>query len=99
MLRPVGPLVQEDAAEFRRRLMELRQSSLGRFIVDAAAVPYADSRGLEVLLDVHEELARAGQSLKLCGLNETLREVLTLTELSACFEHFEDTGAAVRSFL
>lgn len=99
VLRPVGPLIQDDAAQFKTKLMDVRQTSLGRFVVDAAAVPYIDSAGLEALLDAHEELAKAGQSLKLCAVNETLREVFTLTELSGHFEHFEDAASAVRSFL
>jgi len=99
VLRPVGPLIQDDAAQFKTRLMDVRKASLGRFIVDATAIPYVDSKGLEALLDVHEELAGAGQSLKLCAVNETVREVLTLTELYTHFEHFEDAGSAVRSFL
>jgi anti-anti-sigma factor len=99
VLRPVGPLVQVDAEQFKQKLLEVRAASMGRFIVDISAVPYADSLGLEALVEVHDELIRSGQSLKLSGVNQTLREVLTLTELSSRFEHFEDNNAAVRSFL
>ncbi|MCC6682988.1 MAG: STAS domain-containing protein [Phycisphaeraceae bacterium] len=99
MLRPIGPLIAADAAQFRQRMMEVRRVSLGRLVLDVSAVPYADSRGLEAMLDVHDELIKAGQSLKLCSVNDTLREVLTLTELYQQFEHFEDPGSAVRSFL
>ena len=72
---------------------------MGRFVLDASALAYADSKGLETLVEVQEELARAGQSLKLCGLNETLREILDLTELAPRFENYNDVGSAVRSFL
>lgn len=99
VLRPEGPLTQADAEQFKARLMQVRTASLGRFIVDAAAVPYIDSKGLEALVEANEELSRSGQSLKICGLNETLREVLDLTELAQLFENYEDASAAVRSFL
>jgi len=99
VLRPVGPLTQADVEQFQGRLKEVRHQSLGRFVVDAAAVAFIDSRGLECLVDAHDELARSGQSLKVCGLNETLREVFNLTELSSLFESFEDVSSAVRSFL
>lgn len=99
VLRPTGPLTQADAEQFKSQLMQVRAASLGRFVVDAAAVPYVDSKGLEVLVEANEELARSGQTLKLCGLNETLREVLDLTELASLFEQYEDVHAAIRSFL
>jgi len=99
VLRPVGPLAQADADQFKNRLMEVRTASLGRFVIDASAVPFIDSKGLEALVDANNELASSGQSLKLCSINETLREVLDLTELFNLFEQYEDVSAAVRSFL
>ncbi len=63
-------------------------------------MPFIDSRGLEILLEVNEELHRAGRALKLCGLNDVLREVLDLTDVwRSSFEHFLDVNSAVRSFL
>ena len=46
-----------------------------------------------------EQLAQSGNALKLCGVNETVREVLDLTDLTSLFEYFEDINAAVRSYL
>lgn len=99
VLRPRGPLVQQDADRFKGRALEVMRACMGRVVVDASAVPFVDSRGLEVLAEVTEELAEAGLSLKLCGANETVREVLDLTDLSGLFEHYEDVNSAVRSFL
>ena len=72
---------------------------LGRVVLDASAVAYVDSRGLEVLVEVGEAMSQGGQALKLCGANETLREVMELTETFGNFEHFADIQSAVRSFL
>lgn len=99
VIRPVGPLCLGDAEQFRRYCSEVLTRSLGRFVVDASAIPYVDSLGLEALADVADELAQGGQTLRLCGATETVREALELTELAPMFEQFEDTGAAVRSFL
>ena len=99
VLKPMGPVTLEDADGLREQLLEVRSKSLGRLVLDTSAMPFIDSRGLEVLLDVNEELARSGQALKLCGLNDVMREVLELTDLSSSFEHFEDVTSAVRSFL
>lgn len=99
IVKPLGPLCLGDAEEFRRRVDEIRLRSLGRFVVDCTAVAYVDSQGLEALLTATEGLSDSGQSLRLCTVNETLREVLELTELSGQFEYYADVNTAVRSFL
>ncbi len=99
VLKPAGALVGEDAAAFGARLDEIMGQTMGRFVIDASAIAYADSQGLEVLLGVAETLAERGQSLRLCSAGETLREVLELTDLAGLFEHYTDVNTGVRSFL
>jgi SulP family sulfate permease len=99
VLKPRGPLVGADAEQFKRQAKDAAGSNLGRVVVDASAIPYVDSRGLEVISELSEELSQSGLSLKLCGTNETVREVLELTELGALAEHYSDVNSAVRSFL
>ena len=99
VLKPSGPLIQTDAGDFKTVATRVMQTSLGRFVVDLTAIPYVDSLGLETLVDVTEELSKSGQSLKLCGANKTLREVLNLAGVAPLFEHFDDVNTAIRSFL
>ncbi len=99
VLKPDGPLVGEDSELFKLKLIELLGLSMGRCVVDASAMPYVDSQGLEALVDANDEVACSGHNLKLCGLSDTVRQVLDLTELSSHFEHFADVNTAVRSFL
>jgi anti-sigma B factor antagonist len=99
VLKPEGPLIEADAAAAKGKLLNTMGASMGRFVVDLSAIPYVDSKGLEVLVEVTEELGRGGQALRLCCANKTVREVLELTDLASMFEHFEDTNTAVRSFL
>ena len=99
VLRPEGPLVETDAGVMRQRLLQTLHATLGRFVVDMSAIPYVDSKGLEVLVEVTEEMGRSGQALRMCGANKTVREVLELTDLASLFEHFHDANTAVRSFL
>ena len=99
VIKPRGPLVGPDADQFKKRATEAASACLGRLVVDASAVAYVDSRGLEVIADLSEELTQGGMSLKLCGTNETVREVLELTELAGMVEHYSDVNSAVRSFL
>jgi anti-sigma B factor antagonist len=99
VLKPGGPLLAADADQFKSVFTDALPLCLGRVVVDASAIPYVDSRGLEVLVEIGDELSQFGQTLKLCGANETIREVMDLTETLAQFEQFGDVHSAVRSFL
>lgn len=99
MLRAVGALSGEDVPAFTQRGDTLISQSLGRFVVDASRMTFVDSNGLEALLDLSEQLEQTGQALRLCGVSETLREVLEITGLSGSFEFYADVNSAVRSFL
>ncbi len=99
VLKPEGPLIEADAAALKTKLIDTLGASLGRFVLDMSAIPYVDSKGLEALVEVTEELGRGGQALRMCAANKTVREVLELTDLASLFEHFEDPNTAVRSFL
>jgi len=99
VLRPEGPVVGEDAGQLKQRFAAVVGKSLGRVVVERSVVPFVDSRALEALQETTAALAEGGQALRLCGTNETVREVLELTGLSSQFEYFQDVTAAVRSFM
>jgi anti-sigma B factor antagonist len=94
-----GPLVGEDAEQMGNIVSTAAGNNLGRVVIDMSAIPFVDSRGLEILLDLSEKVADAGRTLKLCATNKTVRQVLELTGLVSHFEYFDDTHSAVRSFL
>lgn len=99
VVRPEGPLTAIDADRLKAELLETIRETLGRVVLDVSAVPYVDSKGLESLVDVTQELSHSGKALKFCAANQTLRQVMALTGLSSQFEHFEDANSAIRSFL
>ena len=99
IVSPEGPLLEADAEQIKRALLDTSAETLGRVVLDMEQIHFVDSRGLEVLVEVTEEMSESGQALKLCAANKTVREVLELTELAPLFEHFEDVGSAARSFL
>lgn len=98
-ISPQGPLCQADAGEFQKVASGVLSATMGRCVVDLSATPYLDSQGLESLLTLSETLSDSGQFLKLCGVCETVREILELTDLASSFEQYEDITTAVRSFL
>lgn len=99
VLSPQGPISGTDAEAFKRAAMDAIARAQGRCVIDAAGVPFVDSKGLEALLDVTEHFSQSGGALKLCAAPETVREVMNLTGLTSSFEYFQDVNTAVRSFL
>jgi anti-sigma B factor antagonist len=99
VLKPDGALTATDADDLSANVLRAMTANLGRVVLDLSTVPFIDSHGLEVLLDLTEAASKGGRALKLCGLNKTLREVLELTELAGLFEFYDDVNDAVRSFL
>ncbi len=99
VITPMGPMVSDDADVFAQRASNSANESLGRVVVDASQMPYVDSRGLEVLLDLASQLTGMGRSLKLIGINDTIREVFDLTDITDMFEFFADATSAIRSFV
>jgi anti-anti-sigma factor len=99
VLAPQGALVGGDAKQFRDTALEALERRRGRLIVDVGGCPFADSEGLEALLDITEALSEGGRTLKLCNASDTLREALELVGLAGLFELHGDVNAAARSFL
>jgi len=100
VVRPDGPVIsEEDAGLLRSESFEVLGATLGRFVIDATEMSFVDSFGLEALVDITDEVGAGGQPLKLCGIGDTLREILSITGLTPKFQQFEDVQAAVRSFL
>jgi len=97
VLRPVGAITGSDSDRLGSRLEELLEQSPGRFVVDMAKVILLDSRALEVLVEATERLIRSGKALILVGSNDTIREVLELTEVASLFEQYDDLVSGVGS--
>lgn len=99
VVRPRGPISQSEAEGFAISVRGAAMRSLGRLVIDVADVPYVDSKGLECIMDLADEMGQNGQTLKLCGVCETVREAMDLTDVLQSVEQFEDVSSAVRSFL
>lgn len=99
VIRPVGPLVDQDVQPFARALMERLQAANPRVVIAMNDVPYMDSVALEQLLDGTDELADRAMNLKLAGVTPACREILEMTGLASRFSLFADVQDAVRSFL
>jgi anti-sigma B factor antagonist len=99
VIKPQGPLVGTDAEQFMGETLGALESSFGRLVVDASGVPFCDSRGLEVLVEISRAMNKSGQSLRMTGAVDVVRESMELTDIAHMFEYYQDVQTAVRSFL
>lgn len=99
VLRPIGAISGEDAEGFRVQVQRVARLAMGRIALDLSETSFIDSRGLEAIVDLGDELGSIGQALRLCNVPDTLREVLALTGVADRVEQYEDAGSAARSFL
>ena len=68
VLSPKGPLIGDDADQFKARMLEALRETRGRAVLDASGILMVDSRALEALVEVNQELASTGRALKLCDV-------------------------------
>ena len=92
------PLNGDHVDRLRALLESYAEEGQPHVVLDLQGVPLIDSRGLELLLDVHEEYKRLGGAFKLASASQLCSEILKVTGVGRHFEIFRDTGAAVGSF-
>jgi anti-anti-sigma factor len=99
VLRLCGPLTDEDCETFREQVLGRLRGTNSRVVLELVEVPYVDSQGLEVLLELSQAQRRQGHCLKMAAVPPTCREIFDLTELLGEFEIFDEVDDAVRSFM
>ena len=67
-------------------------------LLNLAGVTYIDSCGLGELVASQISVENKGGEIKLIGLTETLRELLTVTRLLAVFKIYDSETDAIKSF-
>ena len=69
-----------------------------RILLNLAGVTFIDSCGLGELVASQVSVGNKGGEIKLVGLTETLRELLTVTRLLTVFDAYENEADALQSF-
>lgn len=90
-----GPLITDDLTDLRRAVDSAPKTK--RLIVDLADVPYVDSGGISLLLELCGTHMAAHQRPKLAALTETCMEALDLTDVLPRLEVFDTVENALRS--
>jgi anti-anti-sigma factor len=81
VITPSGPIDSTSAPEFERVLLEAIRATAQPLVVDCAAVSYATSAGVHVLVLAAKTLAASARRLQLVHVGKSLRSVLEIASL------------------
>lgn len=79
VLSLVGNFDTASAAKKEQEFINLVGDGSEKFLVDLAEVPFIASSGLRILLKIAQAIKAGGGGLYLCSLNDTVREVFTIS--------------------
>ncbi len=86
-----GELVAKEKVSVLSTIIEAlgREKGVSTLVMEMSKVPYLDSSGLGVLLNLKDRLGKAGGELVLVGLTDYAKKLLSLTHLEREFTTFE----------
>jgi anti-anti-sigma factor len=68
-----------------------------RILLDCKTTDFIDSKALELLIQLHEDLEKRGGILKITSLNPVCRDILLATRLINTLNVYDDIAEALRS--
>jgi anti-sigma B factor antagonist len=96
VVAPKSKLDTGTAGEAQQGLFDLLDRGVQRLVVDFSEVAYVGSAGLRVLLATAKRLRASGGELRVCSLNETVREVFEISGFSELLPVFPSAREAVQ---
>lgn len=92
-----GELTAEQTESFRKAIHERLSADIRDVVLNLSAADFIDSKGLETLLWLQDEVSdRLGQ-VRLACLSEDVKTILDITRLSGRFECYPDVQTARES--
>src|ERR1700756_5048624 len=87
----------EESSGLRESLKDLLTTTK-KIVLNLSGVTYIDSGGLGTLVGVFSSARAAGADIKLTGLGQRLRDVLSITKLATVFEVYDTDQEAIAAF-
>lgn len=89
-------LTHAECAEFRDLVLQAAGTTNGKVVLDFSEMPFVDSAGLELLIELSKECAIRGGRMKLAAPSPNCQEILRLTDLRSRFEVINSVEEATR---
>jgi stage II sporulation protein AA (anti-sigma F factor antagonist) len=89
-------LSYQNCEEVEATFKDYLDQQKNEIIIDFSKISFLDSAGLELLLDMHNELKQRGGALKLSHLSDLCIDILKATQLINVFRIYEDMNKAIK---
>jgi anti-sigma B factor antagonist len=93
-----GALVLGDLAHLRHTYRSALEHGAQKLLLNMARVTAIDDAGLDELRSLNAAATRSGAKLRLCGLQQGVVELLSITKLLTVFDTYENEADALASF-
>jgi anti-anti-sigma factor len=80
-----GEITFTASPHLRKQLLELAKQNHGVIVLDVAAVPYMDSSGVAVLVEMLSKLRGTNTKLVICCMQDRVRSMFDIARLSKLF--------------
>lgn len=93
-----GKLDTQTSPDAQQQLTQLIGEGENRFVVNFEKLDYISSAGLRVLLAAAKQLKGIDGELRICSLNEVVREVFDISGFTTIFKVFGNESEALDGF-
>ena len=93
-----GSLDTQTSSDAQTQLNQLIEGGDKKILVNFEKLHYISSAGLRILLAAAKQLKTADGELRICDLNEVVKEVFDISGFSTIFKIFENETEALDSF-
>ena len=93
-----GKLDTNTTPDAETKLMAIVNDGCGKILVDFQKLDFVSSAGLRILLVTAKKLGTTGGSLRVCGLNETVRDIFDISGFSTLLKVFDNEQDALAGF-
>ncbi len=92
-------LTYKNCEEVEATFKDYLDQQKNEIIIDFSKISFLDSAGLELLLDMQNELKQQGGALKLVHLDKLCLDILKATQLIGVFRIYEDMNKAIKDII
>ena len=85
----------EDSDKMHAFIKDVLAEGHKKVVINLSKVPWADSRGVGMLIGAHTSIKNAGGSLVLTNIGDRIDSILTLTRLLLIFKTFDTENEGI----
>ena len=93
-----GELDTGSSPEAHKQLDQIREEGAKKILLDMTKLDFISSAGLRVLLATAQELKQDGGNLRVCSLNESVKEVFAISGFSTLLMVLDNEAKALSGF-